>query len=56
MAAPLYKINCTGGMLREWGEHGLNWGDKRGRGFKGGKGEFKGEVGEGGDSKEKEVI
>ena len=25
VAAPLYKINWSG-ELREWGEHGLNWG------------------------------
>ena len=45
VAAPLYKINCTRGMLREWGEHGLNWGISVG-------GDSKGE--EGGDLKERE--
>ena len=25
LTAPLYKINWSG-ELREWGEHGLNWG------------------------------
>ena len=47
VATPLYKINCSRGMLREWGEHGLNWGDKRGRRFKEGEGEraFKEEMG-----------
>ena len=38
-----WRHHCTrliaAGELREWGEHGLNWGDKRGRG----KGEFNGE-------------
>ena len=60
VAARLYKINCSGGMLREWGEHGLNWGDKRGRRFKEGKGglkkERRGFKGEKGDSKKKKAI